>query len=59
MKESKGKIILYYLPPSVTEMPLPAFSMLKSFLNRDGYDGSDVLEYFAGRHFFLLLRRLF
>jgi len=38
MKESKGKIIFHYLPPAKVEMPSPAFSILKSFLNRYDYE---------------------
>ncbi len=38
MKESKGKIVFHYLPPAVVEIPSPAFSILKSFLIRNGYE---------------------
>ncbi|MCI0471777.1 MAG: radical SAM protein [Candidatus Aminicenantes bacterium] len=42
MKESKRRLILHCLPPSIVEMPSPAFSILKSFLAPHGYDAEVI-----------------
>ncbi len=63
MKESKPRIILHCLPPSVPDLPSPALSILKGFLTPHGYNVEviywniylkDLLSYYTGEYYNLI-----